>query len=129
MVGISDRHRGGRRLLAAAVTTVTAYVLAAATGFAGDPAEKVFELNIVADAIPGATTPLRVDESDHITLIWTADRPTDVHLHGYDIKATVEPGQTATMSLTANATGRFPITAHGADGGHLTLQYLEVHPR
>ncbi|MCP4330164.1 MAG: hypothetical protein GY791_17205 [Alphaproteobacteria bacterium] len=102
---------------------------AGAPVFADDPAEKMFELDIVDDRLADSDRPLRVGEGDRVTLIWTTDRTADIHLHGYNVKAAVEPGQATEMSLTANATGRFPITTHGSDGAHLTLQYLEVHPR
>jgi len=70
---------------------------------------------------------LRIENGRIAGDVKTADRRTDVHLHGYNIEVTVNPGQTQVMAFRARATGRFPIEAHGAR--HTVLFYLEVHPR
>lgn len=75
---------------------------------------------------------LRVTEGNTIELVWTTDEAVELHLHGYDIELTVSATEPAIMAFEAHATGRFPITSHGFGGddhGHLTLLYLEVHPR
>jgi hypothetical protein len=53
-----------------------------------------------------------------------------LHLHGYDLEATVAPGASATMAFTAGVAGRFPVTehAHGKNHHHRAVLYLEVHP-
>jgi hypothetical protein len=61
----------------------------------------------------------------------------ELHLHGYDLLLTAEPGARAVMRLDAGIVGRFAIAAHrfDRDAGqtrstrHVVLLYLEVHPR
>jgi len=70
-----------------------------------------------------------VARGDRVELIWRSDRPVTVHLHGYDIELAVAPGTAEHMTFTAEATGRFPVEAHGGPGPHRTLLYVEVYPR
>jgi len=53
-----------------------------------------------------------------------------LHLHGYDIEATVTPEAPERMAFTASIAGRFPVTehAHGKSHHHRAVLYLEVHP-
>jgi hypothetical protein len=78
-----------------------------------------------------------VTQGAAVELAFTADEPMELHLHGYDLLLTVEPGARAVMRLDAGIAGRFAIAAHrfGGDAGksrsarHVVLLYLEVHPR
>jgi hypothetical protein len=75
---------------------------------------------------------VRVSQNDVVELRWTSDERVRVHLHGYDRKLEVRPGEPAKMVIRARVAGRFPITSHGwgAKGrGHHALTYLEVYPR
>lgn len=82
---------------------------------------------------------IQVRQHAEVVLRWTSDEEVRLHLHGYDIEATVTPGETTEMRFEAFATGRFPITSHGfgaagdddhggGHGGESALIYLEVHP-
>lgn len=82
---------------------------------------------------------IRVTQGDRVTLVWTTDEPLTVHLHGYDVEASLKLGMENIMRIDAHATGRFPVTVHGnhaAQSGHahshgsaeITLIYLEVYP-
>jgi hypothetical protein len=86
-----------------------------------------FDLRIENGRIAGNVKTVQVQRDEAVELSWSADRRTDVHLHGYNIEVTVNPGQTQVMAFWARATGRFPIEAHGAR--HTVLLYLEVLPR
>lgn len=88
---------------------------------------KRFDLRIENDRLSGELKVIRVRRGDAVEINWSADRRTVLHLHGYDIEATIEPDRPRTMSFTARATGRFPIETHGRR--HSVLIYLEVHPR
>ncbi len=96
---------------------------------------KVFELRVENRAVVGGDGgAIRVKDNDQVELRWTTDERVELHLHGYNIELEVRPGETATMSFEAFATGRYPITSHGfgEDGeghSHGDLIYLEVHPR
>jgi hypothetical protein len=96
------------------------------------PVEQVFEVRIEGGEVADGLRTLRVTEGDRVRLRWTADAPTILHLHGYDIEQEVAPGPVTEMQLEAYATGRFPIEVHAqGDASHheAPLLVLEVYPR
>lgn len=93
-------------------------------------------LEIIDGALaPGTPEMIRITEGAPVALTWRTDEPTEIHLHGYDLKLKIEPGQEAVLSFEATASGRYPITLHGhgdhGGGGHdeATIFYIEVYPR
>lgn len=106
--------------------------------FAGEPpalaqganAAPPITVEIKKRKIVGART-IRVKQGDQVRLNWKTDEKAELHLHGYDIETNVAPGKPSSMSFTAKATGRFPVTSHGfGDGhGHSALIYIEVLPK
>ena len=86
-----------------------------------------FELHIENERIAGNVKTVQVQRDEFVELVWSADRRTALHLHGYDIEVTVNPGETQIMAFRARATGRFPVEIHG--GRYAVLLYIEVHPR
>ncbi len=76
----------------------------------------------------GAGT-LRLRQGERVEILWSVDRPADIHLHGYGVEVRAGAGEVATMAFTARAAGRFAIETHDAGGRHVTILYLEVHPR
>lgn len=113
----------------AAIVAMTAFVAFAKTCKAQSVGEEPrrFELSIANGRLTTAAKTLQVRRGDAVELIWSADRRSVLHLHGYDIEITVDAGKPQTMAFRARATGRFPIEMHG--GRHTVLVYLEVHPR
>lgn len=112
--------------------------VAAAALFAGAPASigqangeeaRRFELQVEKGRLAGSLKTIQVRRNDTVEIVWTTDRGTVLHLHGYDIEIKVDAGAPKTMSFRAYATGRFPIETHGERGRHVVLIYLEVHPR
>ena len=96
---------------------------------AAEPPGKAFELAIVKGRVDGAQETLRVRKGDKVELRWTSDRRIALHLHGYDIEATVTPEAPAVMSFQARIAGRFPVSEHGQGSSHeRPLLYLEVLP-
>ncbi len=97
--------------------------------------EVVFDLKVEKGKVAPSIRLIRVKQGDAVRLRWTTDRPIMLHLHGYDIEKTVEPGATTEMAFTAHATGRFPVEEHkpNAKGGHshgeAPLVRIEVRPR
>ena len=77
---------------------------------------------------------IRVKQGDVVKLQWSADRRTAIHLHGYDIEKTIEPGAVTDLTFAARATGRFTISPHvgrAPSGGHshgAALVTIEVLP-
>jgi hypothetical protein len=97
-------------------------------------AELTFELRIERGSVPPNMRLIRVKQGDLVRLQWRTDRRTAVHLHGYDIETTIEPGAVAEMTFTARATGRFTVAPHVGKtpaGGHshgAILVTIEVLP-
>jgi hypothetical protein len=96
--------------------------------------ELTFELRIERGQVPTNMRLIRVKQGDIVQLRWSSDRPIALHLHGYDVETTVEPGEVAKMTFTARATGRFSVEEHkpqsGGDQAHgAPIVRIEVHPR
>ena len=67
-----------------------------------------------------------VKQGDTVTFNISSDAEGEVHLHGYDLMVDMTPGKTVTLSLTANATGRFPMEIEDTE---VEIGFLEVQPR
>ena len=97
-------------------------------------AELTFVLRIDHGKVPQNMRLIRVKQGDVVKLQLSADRRTAIHLHGYDIEKTIEPGAVTDMTFVARATGRFTVVPHvgkGPSGGHAheaVLVTIEVLP-
>jgi hypothetical protein len=96
-------------------------------------AEVAYSLRIENGHVSANMQLIRVTQGDIVTLQWTADKPSIVHLHGYDIEKRVVPGAVTELTFTARATGRFQVHLHGgaaeAPGHEDALVTIEVYPR
>ncbi|MNC89469.1 hypothetical protein D3C83_54100 [compost metagenome] len=108
-------------------------VLFPASASAAD-SPKTIDITISNGQVVGKKS-VRVTRGDTVILRWRSDQPLELHLHGYDLTATVTPGTPAEMRIVARATGRFPVEVHGEGGargghshGHKALFHLEVYP-
>lgn len=128
--------RGAGALLALAIAIAPALAGAAEPSAAPGPVRHA--ITIRDGQVPRAQRTVIVPHEAAVQLEWSADRPTTVHLEGYDISVVVNPGEPATMAFRAYATGRFPVHAHegakkGAAKSHAhgrgALAHLEVHPK
>ena len=96
--------------------------------------EVTYALRIESGRVPENMRLIRVAQGDVVKLQWSADKPSTVHLHGYDIEKQVAPGAVTELMFTARATGRFPVNLHGsaaeaAGHGHEdTIVTIEVYP-
>jgi len=125
-----------RRLLGA---TVAAAIAVCGTGgvSAQDRPPRVVEIELREGRVSGpdlrasagGAPMLRVTRGERVELRWASDRTMDLHLHGYRIETRVEGGGTTVMAFLARAAGRFAVETHDPTGRHLTVLYLEVHPR
>jgi hypothetical protein len=94
-----------------------------------------FALTIKNRKVDPARKVIRVTRGDTLELELSTDEAAELHLHGYDKLIKVEPAVPAMLRLDATIAGRFPVEAHGfgsgrsGQHGHVTLFYLEVHPR
>ena len=69
---------------------------------------------------------IRLKQGDTVVLEWISDEALSLHLHGYDIEVTLVPNEKQSTPFEAFASGRFPLTNHGAGHGHKALMYFEV---
>ena len=117
---------------------IAAAGLALAAAFAGAEEGrplKTFTLDIESGLAPVGQRAIRVAKKDRLRFRITSDVAGEVHLHGYELEVKVVPGKTASLDVTVNATGRFPLYWHPADApaatGHSAapLATIEVRPR
>jgi FtsP/CotA-like multicopper oxidase with cupredoxin domain len=57
----------------------------------------------------GKVKTLTYNQGDTVRFRVRNDKAEEVHIHGYDIKKELEPGETATVSFKASITGIFEI--------------------
>ena len=107
----------------------------AASGCVAWAAERVITVRIAQRRIQTAGTTIRVMTGDTVELRWISDEATTIHVHGYDITLPLIAMVETPMRFAVDATGRYPISAHGFGTGknashrEVVLLYLEVHPR
>ena len=90
----------------------------------GEAQKRSMEVEISDGAmIPGE---ISVGQGDRVTLNLTADRPVELHVHGYDLEKEVEPGEATRVYFRADQTGRFPVEDHETEA---ELGVLVVEPR
>jgi FtsP/CotA-like multicopper oxidase with cupredoxin domain len=125
-----DAERQARRHTLGLMLCAIAHAASTAPSAAQDDASPVrrFEFRVENSRLAKGDKTIRVTQGDNVTLSWTADRTTVVHLHGYDLERTIEPSAPAEMSFAARLTGRFPVETHASRGHHVLL-YVEVYPR
>ncbi len=87
----------------------------------------IIDNNVVGDKV------LRFYQGGRAEIVWTTDKPLEIHLHGYDVELTLGVGNDNIMAFDLFAEGRFPVTVHAhshSSASHeRTLLYVEVHPR
>jgi hypothetical protein len=116
-------------------TTAFAFCCALMSGVLWSPdadaneAARTFDLAIMEGKLAAASNVVRVEQGDAVELRWTADQPTSIELHGYEIKATIAPPAPAIMKFSATIAGRFQVHAEGSGHGHATVLYFEVYPK
>jgi heme/copper-type cytochrome/quinol oxidase subunit 2 len=69
---------------------------------------------------------LKVHQGDDVKIRITSDVADEFHLHGYNLHASVSPGQSAVLQFTAKLTGRFTYELHKSGK---ELGALEVYPQ
>jgi hypothetical protein len=109
---------------------------AAIVARAADVPEKIFDLTIARGAVAAAQRVIKVEKGDSLRVRVTSDAPGELHLHGYQLAATLVPGRASELAFKAYATGRYPFELHGAGSAASTgahhgppLATLEVRPK
>ena len=67
----------------------------------------------------GGPKRIEVTKGDHVQIVVSADAEDDIHLHGYDIEKTVEPGKPARFAFDATIEGQFEMESHTAEDAGL----------
>lgn len=87
--------------------------------------QKQFTLVVADKKLSEGPTVLSAKEGDTVVIHIQSDEAEEFHLHGYDRAVDLEAGKTATLTLVANASGRFPYELEHAK---IELGALEVYP-
>jgi len=123
-------------LLLAAAVAAGALALAACGGSSGSTttsqatapaAVKTATIQVAGGKAVGGEQTLKVKKGDHVRITVTVDEPQEVHLHGYDIEKTVNPGTPGVWDFTATYEGIFDMESH-LNNPPDTLLKLEVEP-
>ena len=80
------------------------------------------EVQVSGGQVGGDTGRVPVAAGTEVTLSVTSDVADEVHVHGYDLDASLTPGTPAEISFTADVPGVFEVELHEAGTVLLTLQ-------
>jgi hypothetical protein len=90
------------------------------------PRPSAFEFVVKDGKVASGEPVIKARQGDEITLVITSDKADELHLHGYDRHAHLQPNAAARVTLKADRTGRFPIELHKS---HIELGTIEVYPK
>ena len=79
------------------------------------PEPTVTRIQIRDGAVVGGAKTIDVVRGDTVRVVVSANAPDGIHLHGYDIERSVEPGRPAHFRFKADAEGAFEIESHVAE--------------
>lgn len=117
--GVGSRRRLIVAALVAVVIVGAGIIALRASGGGGQ--DRTFNVSVVGGAMSPETITVR--QNDTVTLVISADRTEEIHLHGYDIKHEVKGGGAATYRFKADRSGDFEIEIEnsGTTVGHLVV--------
>ncbi|MEU4325330.1 hypothetical protein [Nonomuraea dietziae] len=93
-----------------------------ATG-APRPGEPSAEITIAGGRVTPPPGWLEVRRGQTVSLTVTSDVADELHVHGFDIRQTLQPGKPANIRFKADMSGVFEVETHG---GKLVLIQLAV---
>jgi heme/copper-type cytochrome/quinol oxidase subunit 2 len=85
--------------------TSTAEPTTTTAGFSGT----LIEAKVTGDQVDTASRRVRVSRGEKVRIQVEADHAEEVHVHGYDLKKDVAPGEPAVIEFTADAPGVFEV--------------------
>ena len=88
------------------------------------PRQRLFQLNVAGESM--TPSHIQANEDDTLTVSVSADRPEEIHLHGYNKAFFPRPGQPETLTFPARITGSFVLEIEGPS---IALGTLDVFPR
>ena len=83
------------------------------------PEPEVTRIQMRDGSVVGGAKDIEVTRGDTVRIVVTSDAPDEIHLHGYDITRTPEPGKPARFQFKADAEGAFEIESHVAEDAGL----------
>ena len=97
---------------------------------APEPQVSVTRIQLQGGQVVGGPKTIEVSQGEQVRIAISSDAGDELHLHGYDITQTVEPGGRAVFNLKANLEGVFELESHVAeDAGRSPLvANLVVNP-
>ena len=84
-----------------------------------------FEIGVGENGRNSGPEVIRVSQGEDVELLIHAEIEDQLHLHGYDLQADLQPGQTTRLRFVAELSGRFDYEIHRR---HLTIGFIEVMP-
>ncbi|WP_410657699.1 hypothetical protein [Amycolatopsis sp. lyj-112] len=76
------------------------------------PGAKTVKFSITEGKRTAGPDEVPVRNGENVALEVTSDQPDELHVHGYDRAAQLEPGVPGTITLTANIEGIFEVELH-----------------
>jgi FtsP/CotA-like multicopper oxidase with cupredoxin domain len=83
------------------------------------PEPEVTRIQMRDGSVVGGAKDIEVTRGDTVRIVVTSDAPDEIHLHGYDITRSPEPGKPARFQFRADAEGAFEIESHVAEDAGL----------
>jgi FtsP/CotA-like multicopper oxidase with cupredoxin domain len=96
---------GATTTVASTTTTASAEPTTTTAGFSGT----LIEAKVTGGEVDTASRRVRVDRGEKVRIRVEADHAEEVHVHGYDLKEDVAPGEPAVIEFTADAPGVFEV--------------------
>lgn len=87
---------------------------------------KTFELVVENKKLVSGPETIKVNQGDELTIKITSDEAEEFHVHAYDNSVELEPGKQATLTFTANLSGRFPFEL---ENSKTEIGAIEVQPK
>lgn len=85
-----------------------------------------FDLVIESKKVVSGPATIKVNQGDEVTIKITSDEAEEFHVHAYDNSVELEPNKEATLTFTADMSGRFPFEL---ENSKTEIGVLEVQPK
>jgi len=86
-------------------------------------ADVVITVTVVGGKVATADDEVEIKHGQTVALTITSDRADEVHVHGYELEAALNPGKPTTIRFDADLPGKWEVELHDA---HTVLVRLEV---
>ena len=90
------------------------------------PEPVIAELRVREGRLESGPTVVKARAGDEVLLRIVIDRVDELHLHGYDLSVSLQPGIVGELRFVADRAGRFDFELHHS---HAELGAVEVQPK